>query len=194
MMRIYLTGFMGAGKSSVGEHLSRLLGYPMLDLDREVEVRSGLGVREIFTDHGEATFREWEHACLKETARLEDAVVATGGGTMTFPRNVAVMRQLGRSVWLHPSFATIAGRLDADGRAERPLFEDVGWNTVVDQNRDASIGDWVRLLHAVLRRKARCEAAGEEVTTITTRDLTEETARFKQAQKRIRPAKGGNYV
>jgi hypothetical protein len=70
----------------------------------------------------------------------------------------------------------------------------VDWRGVVDQNREAAIGDWVRLLHAVLRRKARCEAAGEDVSTITTRDLAEESNRFKQTQKRIRPFNGGNYL
>jgi SpoVK/Ycf46/Vps4 family AAA+-type ATPase len=82
----------------------------------------------------------------------------------------------------------------AEKRAQRPLFEDVDWRAVVDQNREAAIGDWIRLLHAVLRRKARCEAAGEEVTAVTIRDLSEETNRFKQAQRRIRPSNGGNYV
>lgn len=123
-MRIYLTGFMGAGKTSVGGNLAKLLGCPALDLDREVEIRSNLTIREIFERQGEAAFRELEHACLKETARLENVVVATGGGAMTFPRNVEVMRQLGISVWLNLSFDTIINRMSPYGRAKRPLFQD----------------------------------------------------------------------
>lgn len=114
---------MGAGKTSVGGNLSNLLGYPILDLDREVEIRSELTVREIFERQGEAAFRELEHACLKETARLSDAVVATGGGVMTFPHNVEVMRQLGVSIWLNPDFETIIDRMSPQGRARRPLFQ-----------------------------------------------------------------------
>ena len=121
-MRIYLTGFMGAGKTSVGGNLSNLLGYPLLDLDQEIESRAGLAVREIFEKQGESVFRELEHSCLKETARLQDAVVATGGGTMTFPRNVAVIRRLGVSVWLNPSFETIVDRISRRGKEDRPLF------------------------------------------------------------------------
>lgn len=81
----------------------------------------------------------------------------------------------------------------AEKRAERPLFEQVDWKLVVDKSAEASIGDWVRLLHAVLRRKARCEAAGEEVGSVTTHDLIQETQRFKQARRRIK-TDGGNYV
>ncbi len=96
----------------------------MLDLDQEIERRAGIAVREIFEVQGEAAFRELEHLSLKETARLEKVVVATGGGTMTFPRNRAVMSRLGVSVWLNPSFATIARRIGATQTGDRPLFKD----------------------------------------------------------------------
>jgi hypothetical protein len=56
------------------------------------------------------------------------------------------------------------------------------------------LGNWVRILHAVLRRKARCEAAGETVSPVTTRDLRDEVDRFRQAQKHIHLTDGGNYV
>lgn len=122
-MRIYLTGFMGAGKTAVGGNLCELLGCPLLDLDREVEARAELSVREIFERLGEGAFRELEHDCLKQTARFQEAVVATGGGTMTFHRNVAVIRRLGVSVWLNPSFATIVERIGGRGKSDRPLFK-----------------------------------------------------------------------
>lgn len=122
-MRIYLTGFMGAGKTAVGGNLSELLGCPLVDLDREVEARAELSVRDIFERLGEGAFRELEHDCLKQTVRFQEAVVATGGGTMTFPRNVAVIRRLGVSVWLNPSFATIVERIGGRGKRDRPLFK-----------------------------------------------------------------------
>lgn len=123
-MRVYLTGFMGAGKTAVGGMVAEILGCPLLDLDQEIEKRAGRSVREIFELDGESHFRDLEHACLKETARLDEAVVATGGGTMTYERNREVVRGLGTSVWLHPSFATILRRIDEGGRRARPLFRD----------------------------------------------------------------------
>ena len=83
---------------------------------------------------------------------------------------------------------------DAQQRAGRPLLEDVDWQRVVGQISEPSTGDWVRILHAVLRRKARCEAGGESVTPVTTQDLKEEVDRFRQALKRIQVPDGGNYL
>jgi len=83
---------------------------------------------------------------------------------------------------------------DAEQRAGRPLLEDVDWQRVVGQISEPSTGDWVRILHAVLRRKARCEAGGESVAPVTTQDLKEEVDRFRQALKRIQIPDGGNYL
>ncbi len=82
----------------------------------------------------------------------------------------------------------------AEKRAGRPLFDDVDWSRVIGQTNEPCLGDWVRILHAVLRRKARCEAGGEEVTPVTTRDLRDEVDRFRQAQKHIHVPDGGNYL
>jgi len=121
-MRIYLTGFMGAGKTTVGESLAEILKYRPIDLDREIEGRAGLPISEIFARFGEARFRDLEHLCLQETAHWDDTVVATGGGTITFKRNLALIRRLGVSVWLNPSFATIVERIGGRGKWDRPLF------------------------------------------------------------------------
>jgi len=83
---------------------------------------------------------------------------------------------------------------DAEARAGRPLFDNVDWKQVVGQSQEGGPGDWVRLLHGVLRHKARIEASGEEATPITTLDLNGEVGRFAQAQRRIRVPGGGNYV
>ena len=79
-MRIYLTGFMGSGKSTVGRLLAARLGFPFLDLDEDIERRAGMRVREIFELHGEPVFRRMEREALEATAALPDVVVATGGG------------------------------------------------------------------------------------------------------------------
>lgn len=82
----------------------------------------------------------------------------------------------------------------AEKRAGRKLFADIDWPKVVGQSRDASPGDWIRVLHGVLRRKARCEAAGESTALVLTTDLSEEADRFGQASKRIHFSNGGNYL
>ncbi len=82
----------------------------------------------------------------------------------------------------------------AEKRAGRQLFQEVDWLSVLGQTRDPSTGDWVRILHAVLRHKASGEACGEETSPVTTEDLKAEVDRYKKAQKRIRRSDGGNYV
>jgi SpoVK/Ycf46/Vps4 family AAA+-type ATPase len=83
---------------------------------------------------------------------------------------------------------------DAEKRAGRPLFSEVDWNHVVRQLREAVTGDWLTLMHGVLRRKARCEAAAEEVTPVSTDDLLAEVERFRRASDRLPRDGGGNYV
>lgn len=81
----------------------------------------------------------------------------------------------------------------AEKRAERTLFGRVEWAEVVGQTRDASIGDWIRMLHAVLRRKARLDASGDIPDSVSTSDLSKELSRFRQAHTRMH-ADGGNYL
>ncbi|MCB1007805.1 MAG: shikimate kinase [Acidobacteria bacterium] len=123
-MRIYLTGFMGAGKSTVGRLLAQRLGSAFVDLDAEIERRAGASVREIFEQRGEAAFRGLERQCLEETFGAERVVVATGGGTLAAPANLESARARGLVVWIHPPFATIVGRIGGLGKSDRPLFRD----------------------------------------------------------------------
>jgi shikimate kinase len=120
--RVYLLGFMGSGKSTVGERVAAVCGWPFVDLDSVVEAAAGQSVREIFDRLGEPAFRELEHLALRSTLELPAAVVATGGGTPTFPRNVELLRRGGVTVWVNPPFATIVRRIGALGKHDRPLF------------------------------------------------------------------------
>lgn len=137
-MRLYLCGFMGAGKTKVGKLLAAEKGWPFLDLDHEVEALAGKTVAAIFEEDGEAAFRELEHRALDETARFDDLVVALGGGTFTFPRNREVLSRLGRSVWLDIPFPLIAARLTPVKRATRPLFADEAAARALYERRVAS--------------------------------------------------------
>jgi shikimate kinase len=123
-MRIVLTGFMGSGKTTVGRELAGRLGWPFVDLDERIEARSGVTVREIFEREGEAAFRSIEREELALALEPEPAVVATGGGTLSFPANLDLARRNGLVVWLHPTFATIVRRVGGRGKEDRPLFRD----------------------------------------------------------------------
>jgi len=82
---------------------------------------------------------------------------------------------------------------DAEKRAGRPLFDGIAWADVVRGFREASTGEWVRILHAALRRKARCEAAGEPVQPVRTSDLLDEVERARRTHTQL-PAVGGIYL
>jgi shikimate kinase len=123
-MRVYLTGFMGCGKTTVGRLLASRLGVPFVDLDEEIERRAGMTVREIFAGQGEGAFRQLEAELLRETFSLPDVVVSTGGGTMVSEANARWIGANGLAVWLNPSFSTIVTRIGARGKTDRPLFRD----------------------------------------------------------------------
>jgi len=94
---IFLVGFMGAGKTSVGRALRRRLQWPFEDLDDRIVARAGRSIEEIFKIPGEAAFRQIETAALRELAvelRRGAKIVALGGGAFTFPENVAIIHEL----------------------------------------------------------------------------------------------------
>jgi shikimate kinase len=108
---IVLIGFMGCGKSTVGQLVAEKLAWPFVDTDTLVIERSGRGIPEIFADEGEGGFREREAAALEGLDDGVSRVIATGGGVVTQPRNQALLRRLGFVVWLNASEEAIWDRV-----------------------------------------------------------------------------------
>ena len=120
--KLYLVGFMAAGKTSVGRALARRLDWEFVDIDDVIERQEHMTVSEIFARHGEPYFRAAERAIVAEQLRARHTVVATGGGTFVDPQNRAVIRGDGVSVWLDAPLDRVIARIPADGR--RPLAAD----------------------------------------------------------------------
>jgi shikimate kinase len=123
---IFLTGFMGCGKTTVGRALADELGWVFADLDQEIEAREKTTIAQIFDAHGEAAFRELETAVLKERVRSvqlgRPQVIALGGGAFLSEENFDLVSNNGVSVWLDCEFTHIGRRIA--GHAHRPLARD----------------------------------------------------------------------
>ena len=122
-MKIYLVGFMGAGKTTIGRELALRIEAPFFDLDELVEAAEKTSIKDIFAQHGEPYFRKRERDLLRATKHLDAAVVATGGGTFTFDENIQFIQSEGLSVYLSAPYALLRARI-GDKAAERPLFRD----------------------------------------------------------------------
>jgi shikimate kinase len=120
--KIYLVGFMAAGKTTVARRLGARLDWRAEDIDELIEARERATVADIFARQGEPYFRAAERDILKVIFPLRHAVIATGGGTFMDPENQQAINLDGVSVWLDVPFDTVLARLPNDGR--RPLSAD----------------------------------------------------------------------
>lgn len=120
--KIYLVGFMAAGKTTVAARLAEKLHWRFEDIDLLIEARERQTVADIFSRQGEAYFRSVEREMLKLVLPLRHAVIATGGGTFADPDNRAAIQLDGVSVWLDVPLEHLIARVPTDGR--RPLAVD----------------------------------------------------------------------
>lgn len=120
--RIYLIGFMAAGKTTVGRKLAAELGYRFLDLDDFFEERYKIDIHTFFGKYGEKLFRSLEHERLMKTFDMKKVVVATGGGTPCYLDSMEEINKNGTSVYLEMTPKAIASRLETAAR-KRPLVE-----------------------------------------------------------------------
>ena len=122
MIRIFLTGYMGAGKTTLGKAFACEISVPFIDLDWYIEERFHKSIRELFTERGEASFRELERNMLHEVGEFEDVVVSTGGGTPCFFDNMEFMNETGSTVYLKVSVEELAKRLEIC-KSTRPVLK-----------------------------------------------------------------------
>ena len=137
-MHIYLTGFMGAGKTTVGRCLANDLGWDFLDLDDLIERHSSMTISEIFEHQGEPEFRQMEKLALCQISRAESVVIATGGGIMVDAKNRSLMNERGVTVWLNVSFRVIESRMHASDLQSRPLYKDTSQAKELFEKRTAT--------------------------------------------------------
>jgi shikimate kinase len=121
---IFLIGFMGSGKSTVGALLAERLNLPFLDSDKEIEQKAGKSISEIFSQDGEAAFREMEMNFLQELKSMESSVVAAGGGLPTIKNALQLMHESGLVIYLNTSLLTLIKRLKEE-KEQRPLLKDL---------------------------------------------------------------------
>lgn len=123
--RIFLTGFMGAGKSTVGARLAESMGWRFLDLDAVIEERTGRTIAQIFEEQGEAAFRALEMAAMEECAREEEVILALGGGAVETTATRTLLAELEETCVIFldaPLEVMIARCLTQPGAAERPVL------------------------------------------------------------------------
>ena len=122
MIRIFLIGYMGAGKTTLGKSLARRMNLRYIDTDHFIENRYHKKIGDIFDDEGEVRFREIEHRVLLEIAEFEDVVISTGGGLPCFNNNMTIMNNKGTTVYLDVPVEELAARLGVS-KTVRPLLK-----------------------------------------------------------------------
>lgn len=120
---IFLIGFMGSGKTTLGRKLAVKMGYEFIDLDHKLEQQVELSIAEYFSLFGEDAFRKLESEVLKNTIYPGSAVVSTGGGLPCYFDNMDWMNAHGRTVYIKLTPKTLADRLE-NGKEERPLLQE----------------------------------------------------------------------
>jgi shikimate kinase len=131
-MKIYLIGYMGSGKSTLGKGLAKALGISWLDLDSEIESRHKISIPDFFIKYGESAFRDVEHKVLNDIASMPDIVISTGGGVPCFHKNMELMNQTGLTIYLEASPEIILTRIGPYAW-KRPLFQRMDGTDILEK-------------------------------------------------------------
>ena len=121
MERVFLIGYMGSGKSTIGRYVAKDMGWRFIDMDDYVERRLGCTISEFFAKHGEEAFRQAEAEALRELAKEPKAIIATGGGAPCHFDNMEVMRAAGLTIYIKVEPGELAARLKG-AKTKRPII------------------------------------------------------------------------
>lgn len=169
MNPVFLIGYMGCGKTTLGEVLARQMGMRFIDLDDYIETRQGMSIVEIFSELGEERFREMETEALQDVASMTDVIVGCGGGTPCHGDNMELMNSAGTTIWLTTSPERITARLLlSDQKMKRPKINTLSNDEVLP------------LVEKELQERAPYYAQAQlqfDSTDIETAEATERTAR-----------------
>ncbi|HZS10358.1 MAG TPA: shikimate kinase [Blastocatellia bacterium] len=157
---IFLTGFMGSGKSTIGQALADLLGRPFIDLDTRIEAMTNRSIPDIIASDGEEKFRQIESEALREVARMGTAVIALGGGAILRAENRELMSSRGISVWLDVPFEVCWQRIQQDENV-RPLAPDEA--TALERYRQRLPFYQQSSLHIKVDQSEPASAVAEEI-------------------------------
>lgn len=178
---IFLTGFSGSGKSTIGPLLANSLGYDFVDLDHAIERAAGKSINRIFAEEGESAFRQLEAESLQQLGGLRETVVSLGGGVLENDRSFGLVTAAGTLVYLKSSAANLARRLQH--KTDRPLLKGQGEGKLSRDELEARI-------EAILaKREERYRSATITVQTdqkrigSTVEELTRKIERYIRRQQ-----------
>lgn len=123
MKRIFLIGYMGAGKTTIGRELAKTLSLSFIDLDEFIQTRYNKSIESLFDELGEDKFRVIESKILQEISQFENVIISTGGGTPCFFQNITIMNKTGLTIYLKTDIQYLVQRLNLN-KDKRPLIRD----------------------------------------------------------------------
>jgi len=165
MKRIYLIGYMGAGKSLIGKVLARRMSMNFIDTDHFIENRYRKKVSDIFASEGEERFRDMEHRVLLEISEFEDVVISTGGGLPCFNDNITIMNDTGITVFLDVPVEELATRLTTS-KSVRPVLKQRSGNELIEFIKDSLATRRSFYEQAKIRLDAGRMSTDDEVETL----------------------------
>lgn len=160
-MNIILVGSRGSGKSTVGPSVAKRLKMEFVDLDARIVEDAGKSIREIFATEGEAGFRRREREAFQKVKKLKDHVIALGGGALTDPETLSLVRRVGKVVWLRAPAAVLWSRVSKDP------------HTIYNRPSLTSSGGLAELEAILLQREPIYESAANHVIDTETLSVSE---------------------
>jgi shikimate kinase len=175
--RMYITGFMGSGKSTIGPLLAASLRYQYIDLDVVIEANEVKSISEIFRERGEAGFRALERRELGNISTRSGVVVATGGGALTDPGSLTIVRESGVLVYLEVQPGILITRLR--GRTGRPMITAADGTPLEDDQLRERISSLLRIREPLYRRADIIVDSGSQSPPETVSDILKSLASLR---------------